>query len=211
MSNARLEFKEGSALKGVTPELITMHDMIVQTMECISLIQNAFIYNRPKPLDECGRQVKDMLAKGAELVQDTAELHSGDAAWKPYVLIPHHILSIAQGIEKLSRLIRKKVDEKILFSDKAVNESTYLLQRLTELLAPTADIVLARNIFLCMYIQESQASVSTMALQYATLHEERLIRGACNDLASPVYIGMLDALKDIAWHSREIAVKLAGK
>jgi Na+/phosphate symporter len=87
-------------------------------------------------------------------------------------------------------------------------EMTFLLQRLDEILRPTTEIIFERNTLLSMYIQESQASVGKMAGEYATLHEERLIKGVCFPAASSLYINMLDSVKGIAWHSKEIAVKL---
>jgi hypothetical protein len=47
------------------------------------------------------------------------------------------------------------------------------------------------------------------AIEYATLHEERLIEGSCLPVASAIYIYMLDIIKSIAWHAKEIALKLA--
>ena len=115
-----------------------------------------------------------------------------------------------ENIDKLSKLIDKKIRENILFSDKAVNETIFLLQRLIEILRPTADIILARNTFLRMYILESQVSVEKMATDYATLHEDQLITGDCTPAASSLYLKMLDAIKNIAWYTKEIAIKLAG-
>jgi len=40
------------------------------------------------------------------------------------------------------------------------------------------------------------------------LHEERLIRGECLPIASSLFIGMLEAIKSIAWHTKEITTKL---
>ncbi len=101
------------------------------------------------------------------------------------------------------------VKEKVLFSDRAIEEVTYLLQRLTDILRPTSDIILARNAILGKYVNESEAGVVKRALEYATLHEERLIEGLCIPFASLLYINMLDEIKNIAWHAKEIATKLA--
>ena len=75
-----------------------------------------------------------------------------------------------------------------------IYETLFLLQRLVEILRPTADIILARNAFLGMYIKESQLSVEKMAADYATLHEDRLIRGECVPAVSLLYVNMLEAI-----------------
>jgi Na+/phosphate symporter len=56
----------------------------------------------------------------------------------------------------------------------------------------------------------SHAGVEKLAEEYATLHEDRLITGECMPEASSIFLKMLDAIKDIAWNAKEIAVKLAG-
>jgi hypothetical protein len=61
-----------------------------------------------------------------------------------------------------------------------------------------------------MYVEESQAGVGKMAIEYATLHEERLIKGVCLPIASSLYLTMLNAIKSIAWNAKEIAIGLAG-
>jgi hypothetical protein len=61
-----------------------------------------------------------------------------------------------------------------------------------------------------MYVRESQADVERMATEYATMHEERLIAGVCVPRSASIYVKMLEAIKNTAWHSKEIAVKLAG-
>ncbi len=49
-----------------------------------------------------------------------------------------------------------------------------------------------------------------MAEEYATLHEDRLIAGESMIEEAPIFVKMLDAIKDIAWNARKIAVTLAG-
>ncbi len=197
--------------KGIENELMAIHQIIVDAEDCISLMQNAFIYNNSNLLQECRKKLKAMKKESLQLIKETSEKLVDRPEWKPYASIPDHSGKIVDRIEKLTGHVNRKIDENTLFSDKAVRETTFLLQRLIEILAPTADIILARNAFLSMYIQESQEGVGKMAQEYATLHEERLIKGVCNNTASSMYIGMLDAIKSIAWHAREIALKLAGK
>jgi Na+/phosphate symporter len=128
---------------------------------------------------------------------------------RPYVSVPGHLINVLKNLQKISGLVDKKNKENVLFSDKAINESIYLLQRLVEMMRPTADMILARNTFLGQYVQESQANIEKMANEYATLHENRLVTGECIPAASSIYVSMLDAIKSIAWHTKEIAVTLS--
>ncbi len=195
---------------GIHDELMTMHNMVENAKDCISLLQNAFIYNNSLFLDECKvkvRAIKTELTHVTEKIQAAADNNPDAAA---FLSVPDLLLNIVQSIETLSDTMEKKISDYVLFSDKAVKETTYLLQRLIEILEPTAEILLARNTFLSMYVEESQTDLGNTALEYSTLHEERLIEGVCMPAASAIYITILGLIKNIAWQSKEIAVKLAG-
>jgi Na+/phosphate symporter len=197
--------------EGVKEALLTLHEMGDNALECISLLQNAFIYNTTAPIKDCKEKVAVAKKQEAQISNKLTEMVRNNPDLKPYLTIPEHLLRIGINIEKLSELITKKIRGNILFSDKAVMETTFLLQRLSEILRPMSDIILTRNTLQSMYIQESQASVGKTAGEFATLHEERLIKGMCLPAASSLYINMLDAIKNIAWNAKEIGVKLAGR
>jgi Na+/phosphate symporter len=188
----------------------SLNEAVSYAEEYVSSMQHAFIYNTALPLKNCEIDTEVIKKEEAELLKLIKKSFADDFDLKPYISVSVHIMMMWESIDKLSKLIEEKISEKILFSDKAVNETIFLLQRLIEILKPTADIILARNTFLKMYIQESQISVDKMATEYATLHEDRLIKGDCLPAASSLYINMLDAIKNIAWHSKDIAIKLAG-
>jgi Na+/phosphate symporter len=190
--------------------LKSLNEAVNYAEDCVSSMQNSFIYHTSLPLKNCKIDIDVIKGEEAELIKLTKESLADDFDLKPYIAVSVHIMKIWESIDKLSKLIDEKIRGNILFSEKAVNETIFLLQRLIEILRPTADIILARNTFIKMYILESQASVEKMATEYATLHEDRLIKGVCLPAASKLYISMLDAIKSIAWHTKEIAMKLVG-
>jgi len=192
----------------IKSKLTVLHDTTHETCEFIAIMQTAFIYNSLKPLQENRPKAEGYWKEMDSLSTVIKEASLDDEAVKPYVPVPGHLSIIWKNLNKLCDLIDKKINEKVLFSDKAVNETIYLFQRLVEILRPTADIILARNTFLSKYIQESQANIEKMGDEYATLHENRLITGECLPVASSIYVNMLEAIKSIAWHTKEIAVIL---
>ena len=192
----------------IKSKLTVLHDITHETCEFIAVMQTAFIYNTSKPLQENRSKVVEYGKKMDSVSAVIKEAALDDEAVKPYVTVPEHLSEVWKNLDKLCDLIDKKIREKVLFSDKAVNETIYLFQRLVEILRPTADIILARNTFLSKYIQESQANIAKMAVEYATLHENRLITGECLPVASSIYVSMLESIKSIAWHTKEIAVIL---
>ena len=194
---------------GIKDVLMVLHETGNTTEDCISSIQTALIYNTSLPLKDCKAKFDNIKKQEFLLTEKVTDIISNDQSVEQYVTLPGHFSRIASNIEKLNELVDKKNQGNILFSDKAVNEAIFLLQRLIEMLRPATDMILARNIFLSTYVQKSQTGLSKMADEYATLHEERLVTGECNPVASSLYLNMLDQIKSIAWHIKEITVKLA--
>lgn len=192
----------------VKKKLTTFYEIMSETGEVISDLRTAFIYNKSQPLQGVKSKINEYEKEVENLSIIIKEAASNNESMKPYATVPDHLLKIWKVIDTLHDLIDKKIRGNILFSDKAINETIYLLQRLIEILRPSADIILARNKFLSTYIQESQISLERNATAYATLHENRLITGECVSNASSIYLPMLEVIKNIAWHTKEIAVAL---
>jgi len=192
----------------IKSRLTGLYEITHDTGEFIAALQTAFIYNTPKPLQDLRSKVETVEKETGFLSAIIEEAASHEEGMKPYVEVPGHLAKVWKNLGILYDQIDKKISEKVLFSDKAVNETIYLLQRLVEILRPTADMILARNTFLSKYIKESQKDIENMADEYASLHENRLITGECLPVASSIYIGMLGAIKSIAWHTKEIAAGL---
>lgn len=195
--------------KDVKDALMSLHDMVIDTAECLEQLQTSFICDSSVHVRECRKRLEGLGDAALKTSRKITELADEDPGLKLYISIPHHLTVIRENVEKLMDLVERKIKEGILFSQKAVDETTFLIQRLIELLKPVSDIILARNAILINYVKESERDISSKALEYATLHEERLIGGVCQPVASSVYLSMLDAIKAIAWHAKQIAMKLA--
>jgi Na+/phosphate symporter len=190
--------------------LMALHDMAEEAEDCILSLQTAFLYNKTTPLKGCREITEHIKKKGVELTRKMADIVSDNAGMECYVSVPRHLLIIGEDIDRIADLVEEKIRGNILFSDKAEKETMFLLQRLSEVLWTASSLILARNTFLGMYIDEAISNLEKMADEYATLHEERLIEGLCLPVASSVYVNMLEAIKSMAWHIKEIARHLAG-
>ncbi|MFN3396071.1 MAG: hypothetical protein ACK4Z9_04675 [Thermodesulfovibrionales bacterium] len=189
--------------------LKTLNDIGGSIEEFVSLLQTAFIYNNVSPLLGIQEKIGDLKRLILSMTEKVVVQARDNPHMKHYTTVPTSLLRITENIEKLSELISTKVKEDILFSDRAISEITFLLQRLADIIRPTSDIILAPNSILGNYIRESEAGIVRRATDYATQHEERLIEGLCLPKASALYINILDVIKNIAWHCKEIANKLA--
>lgn len=192
----------------VKKAVMRLHELAEGAEDCLLTLQTAFIYNTITPLKACHETTTEIQGAEAGLTQKLKEIAGDDSEMMRYVPIPGHLQIIGEKLEKISSLMEKKMEEDILFSDKAVKETIFLLQRLSEILWTTSSLILARNTFLGLYIEEAVSNISKMADEYATLHEDRLIEGICLPAASSIYVNVLDAIKSIAWRIKEIAMLL---
>ena len=190
-------------------ELISkLYDMNQSAVECVYLLQNALIYNSLESLNNCEAKIKEISENEKILTPELVEKAKENSDLRLYVIVPGHIERIGHSIENIIRCTRVKIREGISFGDRAVSEITFLMERLQEVLKNVSDIILARNSILREYVKESAAEIGRSANGFATLHEERLIEGLCTPKASPLFLDILDAIKVIAWHAKEIAEKL---
>jgi len=190
-------------------ELVSrLHDMNRNLEDCMYLLQNAFIYNSSKSLDECEVKAKEIHENEKIFTEEVIAEVKADPDLRVYVSVPGHIERMGDYIEDIIGCIRTKIKEGILFTDKAVSEVTFLMERLREVLKNTSDIILARNIIIRDYVREYATEISRSANEFSTMHEERLVKGLCMPKASPLFLDIMDTLKGIAWHAKEIAEKL---
>lgn len=189
--------------------LITrLHNMNQSAEECVYCLQNAFIYYSTKLLNNCEAKAKEIREQEKQLTREFIEEARGNPNMRAFISLPGHIERMGGCIEDMVRCTRTKIVEGILFSERATSELTFLLERMQEVLENTGNMILARNTIIGDYIKESAMEISRKANDYATMHEERLIEGSCMPKASPLFLHILDSIKDMARHAREIAEQL---
>jgi len=185
-----------------------LHDMNQSAEKCMYLLQNAFIYHSSKSLDECESRTREIRQNEKIMTGALIEEAKVDPLMNIYVAVPGHFERIGGFIEAISRCMRVKIKEGLLFSDRAVSEISFLLKRTEEVLQNTGDMILARNIIIREYVKDSATEISRSASDYATMHEDRLIAGVCMPKASPLFLEIMDAIKGIVWHAKGIAEAL---
>jgi Na+/phosphate symporter len=186
-----------------------MHTMGTKTAECLALLQKAFIYSDRDSLDHCSAQLSAIRAGVPEISKKIADTVRQDQTKGVYADIPNRLLRICDQLEILVGMLRIKIDENILFSDRAITELSFLSQSLFEILNAATDLVLVKNPILIRYVQESEAMVGKTTAEYATRHEERLIEGLCLPVSSSVYLKILETLKGIAREAKSIAESMS--
>lgn len=178
-------------------------------LEIIELIRNGFNQHSFKILEQASEKAR-FLHKSENSI---LEKMIGDIKEHPnarfFVAIPPHLERIGDKLESMINCTRIKTSEVIMFSDKAVNELNYLMDTVKNILKCMKDMIITRNGVLIKTTLDEAETFGKIASDYATEHEERLISGTCAPRASSIYLDMLDSLREIAVHSKEIAQVVA--
>jgi Na+/phosphate symporter len=191
-------------------EIVAMAEEAVQMLR---FVHQAFGHLDARPTDQASRIGRLVHQQGRGLIgrlvgRSGAERPPGHPADEEVVFVPMHLERIADNLERLASSTARMVHEGTLFTDRASREVGGLLQLAIEMLEGVRDAIRTGNHVLIRYVIEAGLSCETQAHDCAHFHEKRLVEGVCQPRASSVYLAMLDDIKGIEWHARQIAQKL---
>jgi Na+/phosphate symporter len=158
-------------------------------------------------------KVKDEIRKNSSelahfLILKSSPYEKGKEWAKPYLSMASSFDRMTFNIEGIVDRLKSKVQERILFSDRAVKEINDVFQEAMDLLESLPDLILTQDKLLAQHIGEQVRSVFKIANGYSEGHEERLIQGVCTPKSSPIYLGILESLKGIIVHTLEVSGKI---
>jgi Na+/phosphate symporter len=168
-------------------------------------------HNR-KILDEA-QKIGDRVAMDSnQLIQIVLSAKESSSILSPAtcVEISTEIQKIAYSANKMVNNIRKKIDEGVLFSDKALSELKDIFGAVINCLGTCHDLLLTKNPILVEHILRQTEKYDEITRKYAEEHQDRLIRGICLPKSSLIYLLVLESLKDILWYIKCIAKAFKG-
>lgn len=151
-----------------------------------------------KEAEEIGKRIDRKEKELTPLILESSQ--SGDEIDRQLINFPGYMERMGDNLESILNTIRTKIKDGILFSDKAVNEINDLFDKTAELVNCIKDLLLTHNPVLLNYVIEKGAEYYNLATDYETEHEERLIKGVCLPRSSPIYLDIIDSLKEIVWY-----------
>lgn len=168
------------------------------------------------------RKVIDRFGKMFEAVLTGFQTHNTQLlheAEKASIILGQEILQIrdAYYIEnldaarnsfaKLTAAVEEKVAHKVLFSEAAVKELRFLFEGFSAYLCNINDFLITKNEVLRQHIKEETANYTKCCRDFATKHEERLIKGVCQPRSSSIYLNMLDGIGGMFYNLGQLADK----
>ncbi len=150
---------------------------------------------------------KDLQNTTEDLLRLIKEQGESDEA-KTLVSILTQLEMIKNSIFRIVLRLKDKLEEDIIFSDRAVNDLNHLFSDAVSILEKTSDAVLTLDKSLAKSIKRKAEGLIKSAHSYAASHEERLVRGICLPKAGPIYLDIIDSLESTANHCIEISKKV---
>jgi len=203
------------ALNKAAEELLDALSPTIENLRrMLGAARHAFNRNSLEDLQELSRLrgVTSQEIKATLEQVESATTEKSEAERVPLVRIHeilNHLQLICENIAALGEPIRKKIIDKLLFTDKAFFDVNYIFTHQTGLMRSLVDFLKTDNQLLRKYAEEEAQNIIQVCLNAATEHENRLIEGICLPQASPVFLGSLDNMRLICRHVLGI-VKLRG-
>jgi Na+/phosphate symporter len=155
--------------------------------------------------DRAALERADELAAGVHAAEKRL---TADLLRTPWQFVPGHLERIGDQAETILRCARAVVRDGVPFSDRAVAEVEELMMRAAELLRLVHDALETRNRFLLDAVARKGAALGARASAFAETHEARLVEGVCVPQASSLFLAILDSLRGLEWHARQIGQRL---
>ncbi len=162
-----------------------------------------------KETEEIRKEVQKYSSELTRFLVAKSSASTDGKEWvKTYISIVSSFDRMGYNIDGILDRLKKKVQEQMLFTDRAVKEINDVFQEAMSLLENLPDLILTQNKFLAQQMGEKGKMILKIADQYSEEHEQRLIEGVCVPKSSPLYLDILFSLKGIIVHILEIGGKV---
>jgi Na+/phosphate symporter len=183
-----------------------------QTIAMMRMAREAFVKQRASLVERVlavGQEVHHAeKALTARLVPGLGDRTAADAE---KIFVPMHLERIGDNIEAFARAVERQSRDGVVFTDRAMSEIDRLLEKALELLEATRDVLRTGNRTLVHHVLTDGPCFQATATEFASFHQERLIQGLCLPRASSIYLAMVDYLRGVERHQREIVKKVSGQ
>lgn len=183
-----------------------IRQLFQDAIEMLSLTWSSFRRHEAKTLDTAASLGRGIHKREKEL---TERLLTSPPETEALRFIPAQVERIGDAIEGLIRCVRTMEAEGTVFTERGTREVNTLFEKAIELLECARDLTLTGSRILARHVEIESMRFQDVASEYARAHEERLIEGVCMPRASSAYLAILDYLREITRHARQIAVRVA--
>jgi Na+/phosphate symporter len=189
-----------------------IRSMCEESVEMLRLTARAFATQSTATLQTAANLGRDIHQREKALTEMMITRLTGEEraaeAHKELLFVPMHLERVGDNIEFLVRAVNMMIKEGIPFTERALSEVNSLFDKDVEILECVRDAVNTKNKVLLRHIVDEGKRFDSRVDEFALLHQQRMIEGVCVPKASSLYVAILDYLKGIESHCRQIGLKL---
>ncbi len=200
-----------SASPDIREQLAGFAGIAAGLMEMLRLAKEALNRQKTEGLDKLTQVQKAVVAEmslhSGELDKELCEVRGdGQVLCLKMESVLTHLQLVARNIGEMVPPIRQQIAEGIPFSLKGTAQANQVFDGLAEILGDLETIFRSDNEELKQQVlKEKGPKVSQQTIDFATDHEARMIEGLCLPHAAPVFLGLLDAVRNATRHAMEVA------
>lgn len=196
----------GEALKEIKKELYLM---LHKSREMLELTEDAFAKNKVSPLDQAEELAREIHDKEDVLTEKLAKLASSNPEARAIISVPAHIEKIASTIKRIQDNTRTRIKEGMLFSDKAIQETSTMFAKTKDVLKKAGEVAVTGAKKGVEEITAESDAIERMVNEFTTAHENRIITGEASPKSSTVFLCILYAFEDMAAHIKNAVKKIS--
>lgn len=125
--------------------------------------------------------------------------------------IPMHFERIGDNIEGFARAMDRMLQDDVAFTERARREIATLLDQAIDMLEATRDVMKTGSRLLIRHVLKEGPEFESLATEFAAFHQQRLIQGLCQPKSSSIFLAMIDYLRGIERHQREVVQKMSAR
>lgn len=179
-----------------------LYPMFQDALEMLALTRASFLETDGAVLDTASALGRSVHKRENEL---TEGLLTAPPELAPLRFIPSHLERIGDALEGVVRSLREREDEPAPFTERGNREVRELFDRALGLLECARDLTRTGNPVLARHVELESMRFQEVASRFSQAHEERLVDGVCQPRASSTYLAILDHLREVTRHCRQIA------
>lgn len=183
--------------------------MFAQTMECshdysMKLVEK--VYRKENTIDMLQKEITDFIV--ALSPQSLTREFSREVTSLMYMV--NNIERIGDHSENLVKLVERRLESKIIFSDQAMEEIEDISSKTSEFLKLICDALQRGDGKIMTEAKRLEKSINMLEDHYRKDHVSRLNEGCCTVDAGLIFIDMLTNFEKIGDHCYNIAESIAG-
>ncbi len=184
------------------------------TQRMVRIAMDSFLKNDAKYLEKVTRSEEAVDSLREAITNYLIELMQRELSREESVKIPAliHVINDVERIgdhaENLGALAEQKIDNKIIFSDMAIEELKRMYEEINEMITSSVEALKSNSIDKAKLVLEQESAINMLRDTLKDNHVRRLEQAQCKVLSGVVFLDTISNFEKIADHLNNVAQKV---